>query len=190
MTLVSRAISSELLHARVPTRSFFARFNATSLSDRVRRVGRARTVGAVHDDPSLDESQANALAVNAHPATDRPHRDARSGEAHSLRLLVEAEPRSTARHVATPEVREHRGAVDAVPFGQRLDAHPGQVVTDERVHLGGGEKSLSRLDSPHDGPPIIPRSAALGPLRDLVNASQKAVDQGSCLWGRVAERAT
>ena len=79
MTLVSRAISSELLHARVPTRSFFARFNATSLSDRVRRVGRARTVGAVHDDPSLDESQANALAVNAHPATDRPHRDARSG---------------------------------------------------------------------------------------------------------------
>ena len=107
--------------------------------------------------------------VNTHPPTDRPHRDTRSGEAYSLRLLVEAEPRSTARHVAAAEVGEHRGAVDAIPFGQRLDTHPGQVVTDELVHLGGGEKSLSRLDSPHNRVTIVLRSGILGTSRDLVD---------------------
>ncbi len=144
----------------------------------------------VDDEPRLNERHTHCLAVNTHPPTDGPHRDAGAGEAHSLRLLVEAEPRSTARHVAPTEVGEHRGAVDAIPFGQGLDTHPPQVVTDKLVHLGGSEKSLSRLDSPHDGPPIVPRSATLGSCGHLVDAPQQAVDQGFCLGGGVAERAT
>ena len=80
--------------------------------------------------------------------------------------------------------------MDAVPFGQGLDTHPVQVIPDKLVHLGGSEKSLSRLDSPHNRPPIVPRSATLGPSIDLVDASQQTVDQGFCLRGRVAERAT
>lgn len=145
---------------------------------------------AVDDEPRLNERHTHCLAVNTHPPADGPHRDAGAGEAHSLRLLVEAEPRSTARHVAPTEVGEHRGAVDAIPFGQGLDTHPRQVVTDKLVHLGGSEKSLSRLDSPHDGPPIVPRSATLGSCGHLVDAPQQAVDQGFCLGGGVAERAT
>ena len=64
---------------------------------------------------------------------------------------------------------EHGGAVDTVPLGEGLDAHPGQVVADERIHLGGGEKSLSRLDSPHDGATIVLRSGILGTSGDLVD---------------------
>ena len=145
---------------------------------------------AVHNDASFDQRCAYGLAVYTHPTSDRPHRDSRSCEAHSLGPLVEAKPGAAARHVATAEVGEHRGAVDAIPFGQGLDTHPGQVVTDKLVHLGGSEKSLSRLDSPHDWPPIVPRSATLGSCGHLVDAPQQAVDQGSCLGGRVAERAT
>ena len=51
----------------------------------------------------------------------------------------------------------------AVTLRERLHTHPGQVVTDERVHLDGSEKSLSRLDSPHNKTPSIPHSAAFGP---------------------------
>lgn len=126
----------------------------------------------VHNDASLDQCCTHGFALNTHPTTDGPHRDARSGEAHSLRLLVKAEPWSATRHVATAEVGEHRGAVDAIPFGQGLDTHPGQVVTDKLVHLGGSEKSLSRLDSPHDRPPIVPRSATLGSCGHLVDTPQ------------------
>ena len=111
----------------------------------------------------------HGLAVDAHPATDRPHRDARSREAHSLGLLVDPQPRPSARHIAATQMGEHRGAVDAVPLSECLDAHPGEVVADERVHLGGGEKSLSRLDSPHNGATIVLRSGILGASRDLVD---------------------
>ena len=144
----------------------------------------------IHDQSSLDKSETNTLAVDTHPATDRPHRDASPGEAHSLCLLIEAEPRSTTRHVATTEVGEYRGAVDTIPLCQCLDAHPGQVVTDELVHFGSGEKSLSRLDSPHDRPPIIPRGVTLGPPGHVVDTPQQAVDQGFRLGGGVAERTT
>lgn len=68
--------------------------------------------------------------------------------------------------------------MDAVPLGQCLDDHPGQVVADERIYLGGGEKSLSRLDSPHNKATIVPRSGALGTPRDLVDPTIQAVDQG------------
>ncbi len=59
--------------------------------------------------------------------------------------------------------------MDAVPLSERLDAHPGQVVADEGVHLGGGEKSMSRLDSPLNRATIILRSGILGTSRDLVD---------------------
>lgn len=72
---------------------------------------------AVHNDTSLDQRCAYGLAVYTHPTSDRPHRDSRSGEAHSLGSLVGAEPWAAARHVATAEVGEHGGAVDAIPFG-------------------------------------------------------------------------
>lgn len=64
---------------------------------------------------------------------------------------------------------EHGGAVNAVPLSERLDAHPGQVVADEGVHLGVGQKSLSRLDSARNRATIILRSGILGTLRDLVD---------------------
>jgi len=71
--------------------------------------------------------------------------------------------------------------VDAVPLGEGLDAHSSQVVADERVHLGGGEKSLSRLDSPHNEATSVLRSGILGTSRDLVDPTVEAVDQGFCL---------
>ena len=123
----------------------------------------------VEDQPSLDQRRAHGLAVHTHPSTDRSHRDARSGEPHGLRLLVEAQPRAAARHVAATQVGEHRCAVDAVPLSERLDAHPGQVVADEGVYLGGGEESLSRLDSPYNRATIVLRSGILGTSRDLVD---------------------
>lgn len=52
--------------------------------------------------------------------------------------------------------------MDAVPFSQGVDAHPGQAVADKSIDLGGGETSLSRLGSPHHGSLTVPRSAALG----------------------------
>ena len=190
MTLVSLVIPSELACTGGPPRSLFARFSAISLSDRVRRVGQARTIGAIHDESSLDQRRTHGLAVHAHPASDCPHRYTRTGEAHGLRLLVEPQPRPAARHVAATQMGEHGGAVDAVPLSERLDAHPGQVAADERVHLGGGEKSLSRLDSPHDRATIVLRSGSLGTPRDLVDPTIQAVDKGFRLGGGVAKRAT
>ncbi len=64
---------------------------------------------------------------------------------------------------------EHRGALDAVPLSERLDAHPGEGVADEHGHLGRSEKSLSRLDSPHNRAKIVLRSGTLGMSRDLVD---------------------
>lgn len=77
--------------------------------------------------------------------------------------------------IQTPPTRsnaknqKHRRAVDAVPLSKRLDTHPDQVVADEGVHLGGGEKSLSRLDSPHNGATIVLRSVTLGTFGDRVD---------------------
>lgn len=114
----------------------------------------------------------------SHPTADRTHRDARSRQPHGLRLLVDSQPRSAAWDVATAKVGEHCGAVDAVPLSESLHTHPGQVIADERVHLGGGEKSLSRLDSPHHRAAIVPRSGVLGPSGDRVDPTVQAVDQG------------
>ncbi|WP_241249031.1 hypothetical protein [Agrococcus sp. KRD186] len=57
------------------------------------------------------------------------------------------------------------------------------------THTQRRRASLSRLDSPHDWPPIVPRSATQGTPRDLVDPTINAVDQGHCLRGGVAERA-
>lgn len=114
----------------------------------------------VHGGSRLDQGRAHGLAIHAHPATYRAHRDPSPGEAHGLGLLV-----------AATQVREYRGAVDAVSFSERLDAHPGQVVADKRFHLGSAEKRLSRLDSPHNRAAIILRSGILEPTGDLVDST-------------------
>ena len=155
-----------------------------------RRISLRVTLADVHKDSGFDQRNTHSLAIKAHPASDRPHRDARSRQAHSLRLLVEPQPRPVARYVAAAKVGEHCGAVDAVPLSKSLHTHPGQVVTDERVHLSGGEKSLSRLDSPHNRAAIVPRSSTLRPSRDRVDPTVQAVDQGFRLGGGVAKRTT
>lgn len=96
-----------------------------------------------HNEPSLDQRRPHSLAVHAHPTADHPHRDTRSGQPHRLRLLVDPQSRSAARHVAATEMREHGGAVHAVPLRECLDAHPGAVAADERVHVGGGDSPCS-----------------------------------------------
>lgn len=42
---------------------------------------------------------------------------------------------------------------------------------DERVHLRGGEKGLSRLDGPHDGATIVLRSGIPGASKDLIDST-------------------
>lgn len=168
----------------------FAKFNTLSQSDRVRRVSQRRVVSAIHDESSLDQRYAYGLAVHSHPASDRPHRDTRSGQPHRLRLLVQTQTRTTTRHVTPTKMRKHRGPVNAEPLSESLHTHPGQVTTDERVHLDGGEKSLSRLDSPHNRTPMVPHGTTPDPPGDLVDPTIQAVDQGLRLGGGVAEPAT
>lgn len=107
--------------------------------------------------------------VSHHPKHDRSHRDASAGQTHRPCLLVGAEARSAGRYAPEAQIREHCVAVDALPLGECLDAHVGQVVADERVHIGCGEKGRGGLDSPRDRASIALRIAALGTVRYLVD---------------------
>lgn len=135
-----------------------------------RRPDSLHTVVCIlHNEPGLDQRYPHRLTVHTHPTADCSHRDARSSEAQGVCFLVDAQPRSAARDVAAAKVGEHSRAVDAVPFGESLHAHPGKVVADQCVHFGGGEESLSRLDSPNNRAAIVPRSGILGMSRYLVD---------------------
>ena len=51
-----------------------------------------RVVGGIHDESSLDQCCPYGLAVHAHPAANRAHRDPSSSESHRLRLPVIPSP--------------------------------------------------------------------------------------------------
>lgn len=93
-------------------------------------------------------------------------------------------------YLPAAEVREDGGAVDAVLLRQLQDARTGLVVGDQVIDLGGGEKSLNRLDSPHDGAPMVSRGSILGPVGAPVDPTVQASDQRVGLRREVAKRAT
>lgn len=142
------------------------------------------------DHPGIDERYSHSLAVHAHLPPDGSHRHATPRQTNGLGLFVIAEPGTTPGYVPASEVCEDGGAVDAVLLRQLQNARPGLVVGDQVVDLGGGEKSLNRLDSPHDRAAMVPRGGILEPVGDPVDPTVQAPDQRVSLRGEVAERAT
>lgn len=109
---------------------------------------------------------------------------------HGLGLFLLVESWTSSRDLAPLEVRKDRGPVDTVLGSQLLDARSGLVVAGQLVDLGGGEKSLSHPNSPHNGASMVHRSGASGPVADPVNPTVQAPDQRTRLRGKAAEPAT
>lgn len=105
-------------------------------------------------------------------------------------MFLFVEPWASPRYLASLEVREDGGVVDAVLRRQFLDALASLVVVDQLVDLAGGEKSLSHPDSPHNRASMVHRSGVMGTVADPVNPTVQAPDQRIRLRGKVAERAT
>lgn len=148
--------------------------------DRLRRLVARRTFGGLltYANTSLDQDGADCFAIHPHRSSNRTHRDAAEMELGCLRGFFHPEAWPSPLYTPPREVRRHRGAMHAVPVCQLVDRRTIEIVVNEAVYLGGGEKGLKMFNPPHHSAPRVHHRGGFRALRHPVDTPLPACDQG------------